>query len=117
MEENKYKYLVNPFNIVEIVDSGIHKSHGPNDPDTVTLYFSRDKLKELKTFSKMFLYDDVLFTIPGNEKVYYMLDYSPLRASVYSITLEVTDVDFSSAKSLREICSREEYDNLHKRKQ
>lgn len=112
MEVNEYKYLVNPFNIVEIVDSGIHKSHGPNDPDTVTLYFSRNNLRELNTFSSMVLDDDILFTIPGYEILFNIIDHSNPDLPVYSIILEATDIDVSSAKSLREICSCDEYDAL-----
>lgn len=112
MEENKYKYLVNPFNIVDVVDSDVHRSHGPNDPETVTIFFSRNNLRELNTFSRMVLDDDILFTLPGYEILFNIIDHSNPDLPVYSIILEATDIDVSSAKSLREICSCDEYDAL-----
>lgn len=112
MEENEYKYLVNPFNIVDVVDSDVHRSHGPNDPETVTIFFSRNNLRELNTFSRMVLDDDILFTLPGYEILFNIIDHSNPDLPVYSIILEATDIDVSSAKSLREICSCDEYDAL-----
>ena len=112
MGEDEYKYLVNPFNIVDIVDSDVHRSHGPNDPDTVTIFFSRNNLRELNTFSSMVLDDDILFTLPGYEILFNIIDHSNPDLPVYSIILEATDIDVSSAKSLREICSCDEYDAL-----